>query len=470
MKDPRAHQQDPQDASTRSRPPRLLLVDDDATHLQALERIFAREPFEVHTASSGEQALALLRREPVDVVLTDLMMPRMSGLDLLRTLRDMGGDVQVVLVTAYGTIEKAVEAMRHGAYDFLEKPLKRVRLVKAVRRAAEHRRLLVENRSLRAELHALRERPLVGTSPALRHVLEIARQAAPSTATVLLLGESGTGKELLARYLHEQSGRKGPFVAVNLAALPETLVEAELFGHERGAFTGADRRREGRVAQAEGGTLFLDEIGELAPSIQIKLLRLLQEGEYEPLGGRPRRADFRLVAATHRDLKELVREGRFREDLFYRLNVIALHLPTLAERREDVPLLAEHFVHRHCLRNARPPMRISAEAMERLRAYDWPGNVRELENVMERAVVLARGEAIGPGDLPPAIAQAEEPTDRLVFPIGTPLAEMERQAIRAAMRHTGGDKQRAARLLGISTRTIYRKLEAERQQLGEGES
>ncbi len=444
----------------------MLLVDDDAAHLQALERIFAREPFEVHTASSGAQALAMLRREPVDVVLTDLMMPGTSGLDLLRTLQDLGGDVQVVLVTAHGTIETAVEAMRRGAYDFLEKPLKRMRVVKAVRRAAEHRRLLVENRTLRAELHALRERPLVGSSPALRHVLETARQAAPSMATVLLLGESGTGKELLARYLHEQSGRQGPFVAVNLSALPETLVESELFGHERGSFTGAERRREGRVAQAEGGTLFLDEVGELLPSVQVKLLRLLQEGEYEPLGGTRRRANFRLVAATNRDLQAMVREGRFREDLFYRLHVIALRLPTLAERREDVPLLAEHFVQRHCARNGRAPMRIAPEAMARLQAYEWPGNVRELENVVERAVVLARGEVIGVSDLPPPIAHAEPPTDRLVFPVGTPIAEMERQAILAALRHTGGDKHRAARLLGISARTIYRKLEAERQRGG----
>ncbi len=447
-------------------PPRLLLVDDDAAHLQALQRIFQREHFEVLAASSGKEALALLRAQPIDVVLTDLMMPGMSGMDLLQAIRDLGSEAQVVVVTAYGTIEKAVEAMRAGAYDFLEKPLKRVPVVETVRRAAEHGRLLAENRSLRAELSALRDRPLVGTSRVLRHVLETARQAAPSMATVLLLGESGTGKELLARFIHEQSGRTGPFVAVNLSALPETMIEAELFGHERGAFTGADRRREGRVAQAEGGTLFLDEVGELSPAVQVKLLRLLQEGEYEPLGGRTRRADFRLVAATHRDLPELVREGRFREDLFYRLHVIALRLPSLAERREDVPLLAEHFVRRHCARNGRPPMGISREAMERLRAYDWPGNVRELENAIERAVVLARGPTIDVGDLPETVARAEPHRRQLVFPLGTPLAEIERQVILATLRHTDGDKHRAARLLGISARTIYRKLEAERQRSG----
>jgi DNA-binding NtrC family response regulator len=333
-------------------------------------------------------------------------------------------------------------------------------IVKSIRKAAERHSLIAENRSLKKEIQLLTKREIIGQSPSLRRVLEVATQAAPSTATVLILGESGTGKELLARYIHGKSSRaSGPFVAVNCSAIPESILEAELFGHERGAFTGAVGRREGRFARARGGTLFLDEIGELAPAVQVKLLRVLQEGEYEPVGGDTVRADVRIVAATNRDLQAEVEAGRFREDLFYRLNVIAITAPALRTRREDIPLLVDHFLGVYCHKNGRPRLSVPDEVRARLLDYAWPGNVRELENLVERAAVLCRGDAIGLEDLPQAVARAEQSgPSALSIAIGTPLEEVEERLIRETLKHTAGDKVLAAQLLGISTRTIYRKL------------
>ncbi len=442
----------------------LLVVDDEAPNLESLDKLFQKEGFRVLTASSGREALDLCRTHRVHVVLSDLMMPGMSGIDLTRALRTVAPDVEVVMMTAYGTVETAVEAMKEGAYDFVEKPLKRMQIVKTVRKAAERHDLVAENRTLKEELSALRTRSIVGSSPALRRALDIATQAAPSSATVLVLGESGTGKELLARFIHEKSGRDRPFVGVNLAALPETIVESELFGHEKGAFTGAVAKREGRIAQAAGGTLFLDEIGELSPAVQVKLLRVLQEGEYEPLGGRTQRASFRLIAATNRDLRAAVEMGEFREDLYYRLNVIALTSPPLRGRRDDIPLLVDHFLEVYCRKNDRPLMRVERDALDKLMAYDFPGNVRELENVIERAVVLAKSSTLTLDDLPEVVASAERSPDVMAFPIGTTLAEIERRVIHDTLLHTSGDKQLAAQLLGISARTIYRKLGAERTE------
>jgi len=350
--------------------------------------------------------------------------------------------------------------MRDGAYDFVEKPLKRMTIVKSVRKAAERQSLVAENRSLRQELKLLTNREIVGQSPALRRVLDVATQAAPSSATVLILGESGTGKELIARYIHSKSARaNGPFVAVNCAAIPESILEAELFGHERGAFTGAIAKREGRFARARGGTLFLDEIGELSPAVQVKILRVLQEGEYEPVGGHTVKADARIVAATNRDLVSEVETGRFREDLYYRLNVIAVTAPPLRARREDIPLLVDHFLGVYCTKNGRARLTIPSEVLRKLMDYSWPGNVRELENVVERAAVLCRAEVLTLADLPDAVASATpRPPSELTFAIGTPLSEVEQRMIRDTLSHTGGDKSLAAQLLGISTRTIYRKL------------
>ena len=436
----------------------VLIVDDEESNRQSLEKIFQREGFRTLAAENGRDALDLCRHHRVHVVLTDLMMPGMSGVELLRALETIAPDVEVVVMTAYGTIETAVEAMREGAYDFVEKPLKKMQILKSVRKAAERHALVTENRELRQELSALKNRSLVGSAPALRRALDIATQAAPSSANVLILGESGTGKELLARAIHERSTRRGPFIGVNLAALPETILESELFGHEKGAFTGAIAKREGRIAQAENGTLFLDEIGELAPAVQVKLLRVLQEGEFEPLGGRTQKANFRLIAATNRDLHAEVQAGRFREDLFYRLNVIAITSPPLRDRRDDVPLLVDHFLDVYCAKNGKARLTISRETLGRLANYDWPGNVRELENVIERAVVLSKSPTITEDDLPKPIAIAEPHGTELEFPMGTPLEEIEQRVIRATLEHTRGDKQLAAQLLGISARTIYRKL------------
>lgn len=438
----------------------LLVVDDEPSNLTSLKKIFERENMRVLTAEGAKDALELVRKHRVQVVLTDLMMPGISGVELLRAIKELSSETEVVLMTAFGTVETAVQAMRDGAYDFVEKPLKRMTIVKSVRKAAERQSLLAENRSLRQELKLLTTREIVGQSAALRRVLDVATQAAPSSATVLILGESGTGKELIARFIHGKSSRpSGPFVAVNCSAIPESILEAELFGHERGAFTGAVGRREGRFAKAKGGTLFLDEIGELSPQVQVKLLRVLQEGEYEPVGGDTVRSDVRIVAATNRNLRGEVDAGRFREDLFYRLNVISVTAPPLRSRREDVPLLVDHFLGIYCRKNGRQRLVVPPEVMAKLLDHSWPGNVRELENVVERAAVLCRGDILSLTDLPDAVAEANASgPEALSFPIGIPLDEVEHRLIRETLKYTHGDKSLAAQLLGISTRTIYRKL------------
>ena len=448
----------------------VLVVDDERGIVESLAKIFEREGIAVLSAYDGQGGLDLLRKHRVAVLLTDLMMPGMSGMDLLKNARTVAPETEVVLMTAYGTVETAVEAMKEGAYDFVTKPLKRAHVVRIVRNALEKQSLVVENRALRAQLAEKRRRAIVGTSLAWRRTMDLVMQAAPSEATVLLLGESGTGKELLARAIHEHSPRAvRPFVPVNCSAIPESILEAELFGYEKGAFTGATGRREGRFEAADGGTLLLDEIGEISPQVQVKLLRVLQAGEFERLGagGRPTRADIRLVAATNKDLPRAVREGRFREDLYYRLNVISVLTPPLRDRRDDIPLLIEHFIQVYREKNGKPIVGCSRRAFELLCDYGWPGNVRELENAIERAVVLTRSTSLCEEDLPrevrdPTLSGAAAGPGRVLsFPIGTPLEEVERQAIHETLRHTKGDKRLAAQLLGIATRTIYRKLEAE---------
>jgi two-component system, NtrC family, response regulator HydG len=453
-------------------PPTLLVVDDEPGIVDSLRKIFERENLRVLVATSGAEALEIVRREPVSVLVTDLMMPGMSGIDLLKASRSLSPETETVLMTAYGTVENAVEAMKQGAYDFVTKPIKRAYLLRVVGKALEKRSLVQENRSLRAQLAEQKRRSLIGQSLPWRRTMEIVMQAAPSVATVLLLGESGTGKELLARAIHEHSSRaRGPFVPVNCAALPETILEAELFGYEKGAFTGAVQRHDGRFMQADGGTLFLDEIGEIPTHVQVKLLRVLQEGEVERLGGRTVKVDLRLVAATNQDLRAAVRDGRFREDLYYRLNVIAVPIPPLRDRREDVPLLAEHFLRIYGERNGRAMSGFSRAAAEVLSHYDWPGNVRELENTVERAVVLSRASTIEVDDLPNDVRTGSASAGdgrTLTFAVGTPLEEIERRVIHATLAHAGGDKRLCAQLLGIATRTIYRRLEEQRAEESEG--
>ena len=444
----------------------LLIVDDDASNLASLVRIFEKLQIPTFAATSGKEALDVLRQKPIGVVLTDLMMPNMSGVDLLKNTKAISPETEVILMTAYGTIEIAVEAMREGAYDFVTKPFRKAEIERVITRALEKLELLAENRVLKAQLADARRAHIhtggiIGNAPALRRVLDMSRQAAPSTATVLLMGESGTGKELFARAIHQLSPRSNEkWVAVNCGALPETIIEAELFGAEKGAYTGAHVTREGRFARAHGGTLFLDEIGELPPQIQVKLLRVLQSGEYERVGGFDTLyTDCRIIAATNRDLKAAVESGDFREDLYYRLNVIPITVPPLRARRDDVPLIADHFTRRYADKNGKNIEGISPDALQKLVDYSWPGNVRELENTIERAVVLAKNSVLGDHDLPESITSEQRDAEVLTVPIGTPLDELERRVIRETLRFTDGDKKRAAQLLGIATRTIYRKID-----------
>ncbi len=451
----------------------VLVVDDEPAIVESLTKIFKREGLIVLSATDGNAGLELLRKHRVGVLLTDLMMPQTSGMDLLRAAKTIAPETEVVLMTAYGTVETAVDAMKEGAYDFVTKPLKRAHVVRIIKNALEKQSLLVENRSLKAQLAERRRRQIIGASLAWRRTMDIVQQAAPSEATVLLLGESGTGKELLARAVHDNSARaRGPFIAVNCAAIPESILEAELFGYEKGAFTGATAARDGRFEAANGGTLFLDEIGEIPRHVQVKLLRALQEGEIERLGGggKSRRIDVRVVAATNVNLAEEVKGGRFREDLFYRLNVIPVNVPPLRDRRDDVPLLAQHFVQVYAEKNGKSISGCSPAALSRLSEYGWPGNVRELENTIERAVVLTRAVGNAPvtideDALPREIREhiagglSSSSSGPLTFPLGMPLAEIEMRVIHETLRHTRGDKRLTAKLLGIATRTIYRRLE-----------
>ncbi len=450
---------------------RVLVVDDKRGSREALRKMIAKEGFDVAMAHDAETAVGAFGETPANLVITDLRMPGMDGIELLRRVKRASPDTEVILISGVGSIESAVKAMREGAYDFLTKPLERVAVLKAIDKALEKQALLRENADLRARLRSLVDGSgMIGNHPSILRVKEMVRQVAPASATVLILGESGTGKELVARALHEGSERAGrAMVKVNCAALPETLLESELFGYERGAFTGAASRKEGRFRLAHGGTLFLDEIGDMPLVLQPKILRVLQEGEFERVGGTETlKADARIVASTNADLQTAVAERTFREDLYYRLNVIAIHLPALRDRRSDVPLLAEHFLQRYAAKNNRPVLAFSREALDAMSNHDWPGNVRELENTVERAVVLSRGDVLTVEDLPARVARGESAGEErpaasdaplINVAVGAPLADIERRVILETLRHTGGDKSAAARLLGIATRTIYRKLD-----------
>ena len=451
---------------------RVLVVDDDQAVREALGRTLEKLGFDVVVAADGQEGLERLREGGVHILLADLKMPKLSGQELLKAAKAIAPDVEVIVITGHGTVEDAVEAMKGGAYDFITKPFKRVQLEKTIKKAAEKQALVLQNRALQRRLDALQEAgKIIGSSPAMLRTLDLVNQVAPSTATVLIQGESGTGKELIANAIHHGSARRDrPFIKVNCAALPETLLESEVFGYERGAFTGAVARKEGRFELADGGTLFMDEIGDLSPATQAKLLRVLQEGEFERLGGtRTLKVDVRLVAATNADLTALVREKRFREDLFYRLNVITIQIPPLRERREDIPLLAQHFLRRFAAKNAKAISGFTEEALDLLQTYAWPGNVRELENVVERAVVLSRSSMISPADFPETLVGSEQAARHLVISIGTPLEDVEDRLIEETLRYTKGDKTIAAKLLGIATRTIYRRLKGEPESPQESE-
>ncbi|MEW5853802.1 MAG: sigma-54 dependent transcriptional regulator [Myxococcota bacterium] len=449
---------------------RILIVDDEANARGALAELLRDEGYQVETAADGFKALPKLEDFNPDLLLTDLKMPGMDGLELMGRARQLDPERAVVVMTAYGAVETAVAAMRKGAADYLTKPINMEELVLVLERALERRRLRAEAGQLRARL-AERHRieSMVGNSPAMQKVYDTVLQVAPSRASVLITGESGTGKELIAAAIHQHSPRaNGPFIKLHCAALAETLLESELFGHERGAFTGAVTRRDGRFQQADGGTLFLDEIGEISPAIQVKLLRFLQEHEFQRVGGNQTiRVDVRVVAATNRDLARRVKDGLFREDLYYRLNVVSIEMPPLRERPSDIPLLAMHFLRKYAGENGKEIQGFSDDALAKLMRHPWAGNVRELENAIERAVVICRGETVRVEDLAPIITDRAEAVPGAapvsgnsgLPPVpGSTLAELEKYAILKTLEHTGGSTSKAADILGISTRKIQYKL------------
>jgi two-component system, NtrC family, response regulator HydG len=458
--------------------PTLLVADDDPAVRQSLERMLAREGYQVVLAPDGQAAIERLRQGGVDLLLSDLRMPGLTGLELLREVKAAVPDVDVIMLTAFGTVEEAVTAMKDGAVDFLTKPFQRAQLIRVIRKALERRELIAQNRALQRRLDdLLTHGNIIGVSPAWVATMTLVDQVANSSATVLIHGESGTGKELVARAIHDRSSRRnGPFVAVNCAALPETLLESELFGYEKGAFTGAASRKEGRFELADGGTLFLDEVADLSPVTQPKILRVLQEGEFERLGGtKTSKVDVRVVTASNQDLAALVKEKRFREDLFYRLNVITITVPPLRERREDVAVLAQFFLRIYAAKNNRTLVGFSEDALRCFESYPWPGNVRELENVVERAVVLARGQTVEVGDLPDKVTARAIVLERpapaeggdgggtegvLRIRVGTPLADVEQRMLEETLRMTRGNKTLTAKLLGIDPKTVFRKLKA----------
>lgn len=444
----------------------ILIVDDDLNTCQSLSAALSKEGHQVFEAHSGEEALEKIRIQEVDLAIIDLMMPGMNGLDFFETLKTLRPEVVAVMISARATVEVAVSALKSGIYDFITKPFRLGEIKKAIAKALEAQTLLSENRRLR---QALREKAsfskIIGNSPAFVRVIDLITKVAPTRSTVLLTGESGTGKEIIAEAIHYASPRgEGSLVKINCGALTETLLESELFGHEKGSFTGAYQQRVGRFEMANGGTLFLDEIGEMSMGMQVKLLRVLQDGSFERVGSSQTiQVDVRIVAASNRDLEQEVKAGRFRQDLFYRLNVITIEIPPLRERIEDIPLLAGYFLSKYSVINNKKINGFSSEVHEVLTNYQWPGNVRELENVIERAVSLCQGQTIDLSDLPPRLADSHDRQTYLEVPLGISLEEIEQIVIKKTLGRTKGDKKTAARLLGISLSSLYNKLS--RQEL-----
>jgi two-component system, NtrC family, response regulator len=448
-------------ADTSKTMTRILVVDDEQNAREALRTILTEEGFEVAEAADGEEGLKQIEEFRPAAVLCDVRMPKLDGISLLRKSRELGSDASFIMMTAYAKIEEAVEAMKIGAESYLVKPVEISAVLVALEKA-------VERRSLRQDVQLLSDRlnsksqytNIIGESPELHAVFDIIKRAAPTRATVLVLGESGTGKELIAQAIHEESTRRDkPFVKVNCAALTESLLESELFGHEKGSFTGAIGRREGRFELANGGTLFLDEIGDISPGMQVKLLRVLQQHEFERVGGTQTvKVDVRLVAATNKDLEGLVRAGKFREDLFYRLNVVSVTLPPLRQRKSDIPLLCTYFIQKYSVEHEKKISGLAPGTLNALLAYNWPGNVRELSNVVERGVVLSHGEILNADDLAPSNANSRPETKGGGLLPGAPLNVIEREAILKTLELVGGSTSQAAEVLGISVRKIQYKL------------
>jgi DNA-binding NtrC family response regulator len=451
-------------SSTGNGQPSVLVVDDESAILDTLRILLRNEGFEPHIANGGKKAIEQIDVVNPDIILTDIRMPNVSGVEVLAAARQNDPDVPVILMTAQATLQSAMQAVNAGAFYYIQKPFRNDELIAILRRAAEHRRLRVENRSLRQEIRRREQteskRP-IGRSKAWLDILRLAETVAPTDSTVLIQGESGTGKEVLARFIHDLSSRTdGPFLSINCGALPESLLESELFGHTKGSFTGAVKDKPGLFTASAHGTFFLDEIGETTPATQVKLLRALQHREVIPVGATDATpVDTRVIAATNRDLDEEIRVGRFRSDLYYRLNVISIHLPPLRQRRDDIPVLAEHFLHEISRHRNEPSKRLHAGAVAALQEYQWPGNVRELENALERAVILTKGDEIDLDSLPERVTMRKaEPLVSGRAPANPTLEAVERAYIMWVLQSEGGNKSRAAEVLGIDPSTLYRKL------------
>ena len=442
---------------------RILVVDDEVSHLQMLDAVLSAEGYEIHRAGDGQEAIGLVEERFYDLLLMDVRMRKVGGIEALKEIKKISPGIPVIIMTAYASVNTAVDALKSGAYDYLTKPLDIEELKMLVKKALHHRKLEQENVYLKERLGDRFDfSNIIGRSPAMQDLFETVALVAPSEATVLIVGESGTGKELIANAIHQNSPRTNrPFIKVNCAALPETLLESELFGHEKGAFTGALARKQGRFQLAHTGSIFLDEVGEMTPTTQTKILRVLQEREFEPLGSTQTvKVDTRVIAATNKNLVEEIQRGNFREDLYYRLNVVTLQVPPLRERREDISLLADFFLKQYAEKNRRLIKGFTPRAMDLLIRHNWPGNVRELENVVERAVIMARGDLISQGELPDTIRGLDVELEKAEMDLssGRSLKEVERDMILRTLEDTGGNRTRAAEILGISRRTLQLKL------------
>jgi len=442
----------------------ILVVDDDQAHRTMLRTLLGGWGLSVEEADDGARAIERVHEKSYDLLLMDVRMVEVSGLEALPEIKKFNPAIPIIIMTAYSSVETAVEALKKGAYDYLGKPLDFEELKLAIERAMDHSRLKEENRALKEQLGTgFNTGDIIGRSRVMSELLETVALVAPTEATVLITGESGTGKELIARAIHANSPRRDkPFIQINCAAITETLLESELFGHEKGAFTGADRRREGRFRLAHGGSIFMDEASEMSVAMQAKLLRVLQEKEIQRVGGEEvLKVDVRVMAATNKDLKNEIEAGGFREDLYYRLNVVTLAVPALRERREDIPLLAQHFLETFANKNRKKIKGFTPQAMDRLVRYDWPGNVRELMNAVERGVILSRDEYIAEKDFPVSVSEADVPESELPresVPADLPLEEVEKVTILNTLESAGGNKSEAARRLGITRRTLHKKL------------